>query len=317
MIQYLTHGTINVMFPVLFTIGKIPVSSYGLFLSLSFFFGLFLIWRLARAWDLNEEKILDLTILSFFGGLIGARIYFVALHFSLFSQHPLSIIIFNRIPGFSFWGALLGSAITLYYFSKKQKIDFWMIADIASVGFIGGLILSNLGCFLGGCSVGIVSKLFLAVNMVGEVGKRFPVQILESFLFAFALRRLWSHSTHFHERGRILSSALIYIGVIKLLTESLKANHNEGVYFSGVLIILGIYIFYRNSKRNLTQDLQNFVKYLISLFTSAQTRKRTLALIIKYCYNQKTSISWGFRNWQVSLKKNLRRLNVRFSYKNN
>lgn len=296
------------MFPVLFSIGKISISSYGIFLVLAFFLGLFLIWRLARAWDLNEEKILDLTILSFFGGLIGARTYFVIEHFSLFREHLLSIIVFNRIPGFSFWGALLGSLLTLYYFAKRSRVDFWMVADIVSVGFIGGLVLSNLGCFLGGCSVGISSKMFLAVNMVGEVGKRFPVQILEATIFALVLKRLWAQTTHFHERGRIFSSALIYIGAIKLLMEPLKANHNEGIYFSGFLIILGINLFYKISKRNFILDIKSLLKYLASLFSSNQSRKKTLAVILKYCYNQKTSISWGFRN----LKKNLRRLNVRF-----
>ena len=178
------------MFPVLFTIGKIPVSSFGVFLSLGFLLGVFLIWRISRAWDLDEEKILDLTLFTFLGGLIGARIYFVIEHFQVFSQNLPGIFFFNKIPGFSFWGAVLGGWLMLFFLVKDKRWDFWMISDIAAIGFLGGLILSDIGCFLGGCSVGIRSDLFLAVNMVGVLGKRFPIQAVEAFFLFLALLSL-------------------------------------------------------------------------------------------------------------------------------
>lgn len=306
------------MFPILLTIGRISISSYGVFLALAFLLSLFLIWRLSRAWDLNEEKVLDLTILTFFGGLIGARIYFVLNHPGAFSNF-LNILLFNKVPGFSFWGSFLGAWLTLYFFSKRQRFDFWMAADIASVGFIGGLILSNIGCFLGGCNVGIPSKLFLAVNMVGEIGKRIPVQAMEALLLFLVLRNLWVQTTHFHQRGKILALSLIYIGIIKLLMEPLKASHDEGIYLSAALVILGVNIFYKISKRRLVLDAKELLKYMLSLFNSPESRKQAMAAAYKYWYNQKTQLFWGLRNLKraFSLKKNLRRINVRISYKNN
>src|SRR5438552_13186037 len=113
------------MFPTLFSIGKFGISSFGVFLAFGFILGVFLIWRLARAWDLDEEKILDLTLLTFFGGLIGARIYFVLSHLSFFGLNPLKILLFQKYPGFSFWGAFLGGWLSLFYFAKKFKWDFW------------------------------------------------------------------------------------------------------------------------------------------------------------------------------------------------
>lgn len=276
-------------------------------MALGFLLGIFLIWRLSRAWDLDEEKVLDLTLLTLIGGLVGGRIYFVFEHFQVFSQHILWIFAFYKYPGFSFWGGIIGGVLTLYFLVRRKKMSYLQLLDIASVGVVGSLILSNLGCFLGGCGIGIQSNFFLAVNMVGALGKRFPVQILEASLLLFALSRIWSSATHFHQRGKILSLSLIYIGGIKFLTEGLREVHAETLYLAPLLLILGIYIFYNVSytnnvtKRNLITDLKNL------------PRRQTLDGLKKYWYNQKARVAWNLRNF----KKILRRANVRFSYKNN
>ncbi|OGE30739.1 hypothetical protein A3C59_03420 [Candidatus Daviesbacteria bacterium RIFCSPHIGHO2_02_FULL_36_13] len=300
------------MFPVLFTIGKIPISSFGVLMALGFFVSVFLIWRLTRAWDLDEEKVLDLTILTFLGGLIGARFYFAFSNLDLFSENILDIFFFNKIPGFNFVGALIGGFASLYFFSKKKKMDFWMSADIASIGLITGLIFVSLGCFLGGCNVGAPSDLFFAVDMVGEVGRRLPIQLLEAFLLTLTLLKLWSASIHFHQRGKILSFSLIYIGVINILTAPFKDSY-DGLLFSTALTIIGIFVFYKISKRRLEADIKSSLYYIKSLIFSSEVRKDALSKFSKYWYNQKTSFSWTLRN----MKKGLKKLNVRFSFKNN
>jgi len=234
--------------PVLFSVGKISISSFGVLMTLGFLFGMFLIWRLARAWDLDEEKILDLTFLTTLGGLIGSRIYFTLEHLNLFVSKVFFVLLPNKLPGFSFWGAFIGGWLTLHFFAKRRRQDFWLIVDIAAVGFLGGLIFYNLGCFLSGCNIGIQSNLFFAVKMAGSTGKRLPVQILEAVLLAIALFRIWSYAIKFHQRGRILALFLICVGVVKLILEPLKANHDEGVVLSLLICALGAFIYYKLPK---------------------------------------------------------------------
>ena len=119
------------MLPVLFSLNKVSLSSFGVFTTLGFLVGVFLVWRLSRAWDLDEERILDLTLLTFLGGLFGARLYFVLEHLSVFALNFLRIILINKYPGFSFWGAILGGWLTLFYLCRSKKMDFWLISDIA------------------------------------------------------------------------------------------------------------------------------------------------------------------------------------------
>lgn len=297
------------MFPVI-SLGPFSISSYGIFLSTGFLFGVFLVWRLARAWDLNEEKILDLTILTFLGGLIGARVYFILDNFPLFGTELSKWILFHKYQGFSFWGALLGGFIALKYFAKKFKLNFWQALDFASVGLLGGLIFYTLGCFFGGCNIGGVSKLFFAVPMVGALGKRIPVQVLESVLILFILARIWKVATHFHIQGIIAAISLICIGTLKLVLSPLKENHSD-VLLDIILIILGTTLFYKVTKRSLRADIKTFGIFLKNLIIDSNVRSKFILRFKKNWYNYMIGIRWKIR----SFSKILRRLNVRFSHK--
>lgn len=296
------------MLPILFSIGNMAVSSVGVFLAVGFLFGIFLVWRLSRAWDLDEEKVLDLTLLTFMGGLFGARLYFAIEHLQYFVQHPLNLMFINKTPGLSFWGGFLGGWLTLYLYTRRKRLDFLQLADIASVGLLGGLVLSDLGCFLGGCNVGVPSNTFVAVNMAGYVGKRWPVQLIEAALLSLSLRNLWAQATHFHQRGKIASLGLSYVGIISLLLEPLKQDHS-GLIFSGIFVLLGLTIFYKVSKQNPITHWKSVGVSLTGFFTDAGIRKKTMQNFHKSWYNQKTVIGWRLRN----LKKALRRSNVKFS----
>lgn len=291
------------MFPTLFSFGGFALSSFGVLLAFGFLFGIFLIWRLSRAWDLNEEKILDLSLLTILGGLIGARVYFILTHTAAFTSLS-KILVFTKYPGFSFWGAFLGGWLTLSFFAKRSKLDFWMVADIAAVGFIGALVFADLGCFLGGCGVGVPTKSFFGVAMVGLIGKRWPIQLFEMFIFAITLKNIWSQATRFHQSGYIVSIALIVVGITKLILQPLRASGDDFV-FAGVILALGITIFYKITKRVLLNDLKGIIHFCL-------TPKLILQTIKKGWYNQKIKIAWRFRNF----KKFLRRINVRFTIKN-
>lgn len=312
----------NWMYPILFSIGAWPISSFGLFLTISLFLGSFFVWRISKIYDLDQEKIIDLILLTFFGGLIFARIYFVLFHQDFFQAATetgklsfldklIRTVSINRFPGLSFWGAIIGGVSTLYLFTKRFKLNFWQVSDFGMVGLMIGLSFSSLGCFLGACQPGMVSNWPIAVSQVGLVGKRFPLQLIEALIFLIGAIVIWRMVVKFHFSGKIVSLGLIYTGFFKFILEFwrgdqlvLRAPWALGHVFSLALFLAGVSIFYRESKRSFSSDL----KLLLGIIISSQTRVLVLSKLARQWYNLKVSLSSSFIKFLRSLK---RKLNLR------
>lgn len=285
------------MYPVLFSLGPLSISSFGFFLTIAFLFSIFTLWKLSKAYDINEGKILDLAILAFIGGIIGARIYFIIFNWEAFGSFS-KVILLNRYPGLSFWGGLLGGIIALRFFTLKLKINYWQVLDFASVGFLIGLFFAGMGCFLGGCSYGIISELPIAAPVVGLIGKRFPISLAESLVFLIIFFYLWGQIIKFHFAGKIASLFLILLGLTKFISEFYHGDIRYiipytqisfGHLWSLLLSISGLVIFYRQGKRKIGSDIKEFFRF----FSSGKKRKMILLQLRKNCYNFK--IDWKIR----------------------
>ncbi len=299
------------MFPVLISVGEFNVSTFGVFFALAFFTGLFLIWRLAKAWDLDEERILDLTILTLIGAFVFARAYFVIENWQYFGSDPAKWILFYKYSGFSFWGGFLGGWLTLTYLTKRFKVDFWLSADIAIVGMMGALILTDLGCFFAACNIGVPSNSFMAVSMVGIIGKRMPVQLFEAALILILVWRVWSKATHFHKPGMIIAVNLVMFSLIKLVLTPMREEKSTDYLFLTALLVLGLVIFYKITGRNIVMDIKVLMQSIVKFFLSSHYRSYIFQLFSKWWYNLRVALNWKIKN----LVKFLKKKNVKLSHK--
>jgi prolipoprotein diacylglyceryltransferase len=80
------------MYRTIFEIGPIGIHSYGLMLTIAFFFGLWYISRRGKLDSLAFEPMLNIAYILIFAGLIGGRLSYVLLHLSDFSDNPWSAI---------------------------------------------------------------------------------------------------------------------------------------------------------------------------------------------------------------------------------
>ncbi|MBI2021638.1 prolipoprotein diacylglyceryl transferase [Candidatus Daviesbacteria bacterium] len=302
--------TDKAMKPVLFNLGNYPISSFGLSMILAFLAASFVIWRVIRLYELDEEKIVDLILVTFVGGLISARIYYILFHLNLFDQ-IYKVFLINRYPGLSFWGAFLGSLVILKFFARRLKVDFWLVADITMPGLFVGLVIGSIGCLLGSCQYGLPSNLSFAVSQVGLIGKRFPLQVVEALLFFIGFIYLWRRVLKFHINGVVAALGLILLGVIKFALEFYRGdrqflfgNISLGHLYSIAVFLVGLSIYYSRSKKSLLSD----IKFVLSLPINKDRRGVVLNRLGKNWYNLKV-------NFKVSLqrktKKIMRGINVK------
>lgn len=289
------------MLPVLFTIGPISVSSYGFFLILGFLSALFVTWRIAKAYDLDEIKIFDFAVAIFLSGLIFARLAFVLINLSGFKDFP-RIFQINLYPGFTFWGGFLGGMLVLLLLIRRAKLNFWQIADIASVGLMIGLTFGSIGCFLGGCGYGIVSSSPIAMPVVGLIGKRLPISLFEAFAFLIFFYWFWKAALKFHFQGKIFAMALIFLGIERFIAENWKGSSQNwnGQIVSFLIFAIGVFIYYLRSKRNFIED----IKSMLQAFYVQKKRDLVLQTFSKNWYNAKVG-------WKIKLNKIKKKINVK------
>jgi phosphatidylglycerol:prolipoprotein diacylglycerol transferase len=289
------------MYPLLFSIGPLTISSFGLFLALGFLMGLFAVWRIGNVYDISGTKIVDLAILTFLIGFIFSRLVFVIFNWQMFGDF-YKVVSINHYPGLSFWGGLVGGAISLWILAARAKLQVWQIIDFASVGLILGMVLGDIGCFLGGCSFGVLSSLPFATPVVGLLGRRFPIAAVEALALFLASFYLWDQVIKFHFNGKISAISLMVLGMIKFLTEFGRGDTKPlftgsfltfGHFFSLVIFILGLIIFYLRSKRSLKKDLMTLLTkkgwqvillsirkswYNTAIYWKAKSNKKFMAL---------------------------------------
>lgn len=141
------------MFPVLFQWGAFKVHAYGFFLSLGFAVGLILAIRKGHREGVPWERILDLFVYTLVAALIGSRLFYVAVNFDFYHQHP-SQAFHLWDGGLVFYGGLgLGVAVAILTL-RWQRLPVWRWADLFAPYVALGLAFGRLGCFLAGCCYG-------------------------------------------------------------------------------------------------------------------------------------------------------------------
>ncbi len=170
---------------------------FGLSLALALIIGNFLLWKKAKAKDLESETIFDLSLLSLTGGLVLGRIFYILSHWELFQIDVFRWIHLVRYPGFSGKGVMIGFLLTLWYLSAKKKVNFWLFADCLVAPFLYALFLLQAGCLVNSCVVGTVTNLPWSKTYLGFLGNRHPLglyAIAGTVLLMFLVKRweaLW------------------------------------------------------------------------------------------------------------------------------
>lgn len=139
---------------VAFSCGEFPVYWYGLLVSLAIALG----WIVTEAHLYIRRERLgflpDILLCSVVGGVAGARLGYVCLHFFERQWGFYDIAALNR-GGFSVYGAFVGFFCLLALYTYWRDVRFWRCVDILTPAFLLGLAVLQMGNFALQATVGV------------------------------------------------------------------------------------------------------------------------------------------------------------------
>ena len=129
-----------------FSIGSsvIQIKWYGVIIALGFTLAALFGGRIAYTWRMNLSKMLDVLIYGTFGGIIGARAYYVIFQWDYYKLNPAEIFeIWNG--GLAIYGGIIGGLIAAFITCKLEKINFTNLLDLAGMSLLIGQGIGRWG----------------------------------------------------------------------------------------------------------------------------------------------------------------------------
>ena len=122
----------------------IQIRWYGVIIALGFTLAALFGGRIAYTWRMNLSKMVDVLIYGTFGGIIGARAYYVIFQWDYYKANPAEIFeIWNG--GLAIYGGIIGGILAAFITCKLEKLNFLNLLDLAGMSLLIGQGIGRWG----------------------------------------------------------------------------------------------------------------------------------------------------------------------------
>jgi phosphatidylglycerol:prolipoprotein diacylglycerol transferase len=141
-------------YPVVITLGGFEITGFGIMMMVGFLMGGWIIDRDLRRRGLNPDYASDIVFAAVIGGIVGAKLWYVALHGpdALFSR-----------GGLVWYGGFVGGTLAVVLNGWLKKVPFWWTAHLVAPALPAAYALGRVGCFMVGDDYGFPTDLPWAV----------------------------------------------------------------------------------------------------------------------------------------------------------
>jgi len=171
----------------------ITVRWYGVMIALGFVAATYMAIRLAKRWELDEEQIVNGALISFMGGVLGARLYFVAISWDYFSHHPAEILA-TWLGGMSIHGGIIGGFLVAAIYCRYAKLPVLRCFDLGGTVIPLAQAIGRWGNFFNSEAFGkpVGNDFPLKLFIPKESRPYFPLSNYEYFHPTFLYECLWN-----------------------------------------------------------------------------------------------------------------------------
>jgi len=136
------------MYPILFQFGPLTVYSFGAFMALAALAAAWAVSAELRRHRYDSELASTMVFAAAIGGLLGARILFIAEEWQGFLASPWKYIFTGA--GFTWYGGFFGGAAAASWVVKKNKIPWLVGVDIGAPALALAYGVGRIGCHVAG-----------------------------------------------------------------------------------------------------------------------------------------------------------------------
>ena len=232
--------------PVLIDLGIFQIRWYSIAYILGIIIGWMYATRIIKLTTINKYNFQqiktshfnDLIIYLVIGIILGGRLGYVFFYnFEYYSQNIFEIFKLWQ-GGMSFHGGLLGVVVSIIFFSKKTKTNFFKLADIVSCVAPIGIFFGRMANFINGELYGKISTLPWAIIFpAGDSLPRHPSQIYEALLEGIILFVLINYfalkKNLLFKTGYISGLFLVLYSILRILSEIFREpDKHLGLFFN-------------------------------------------------------------------------------------
>ncbi len=238
--------------PVLFKLGFLDIRYYGLVYLFGFLLTFFILKKNEKELNLKEDDVYNFIFYWFIGVIFGARIFhFVFSEPYTLIEDPLEIFrIWNG--GMSFFGSLTGVILMSYIFCKRNKINFFKLADILVLPTSFVLFLGRIANFINAELIGTITTVPWCVIFPTYAQCRHPYQIyaalshLSLFFILLGIRKIKDKKKL--KDGIVFISFIIFYSLFRIITDFFREDpkifgFTIWQYMCLVFLLFGIYLY--------------------------------------------------------------------------
>lgn len=133
--------------PIAFSIGSIQVHWYAIIIVVGLLLAMLYCFKRAKLFGVDMDRLIDVVIGGLIGGIIGARLYYVAFAWENYVEEPWRIF-YVWEGGLAIYGGLIGALLVGWLVAHWRHLNFRPVLDIAGLGFLIGQGIGRWGNFV-------------------------------------------------------------------------------------------------------------------------------------------------------------------------
>ena len=250
--------------PVAFQVFSLEIRWY----SLAYIMGILLGWLYCKKKLIKDQHLLnlfdDFITYLIIGIIVGGRIgYTLFYNLKYYLENPIEIFMLWN-GGMSFHGGLIGVLVASIFFSKKHKINQFILLDLVSLSAPIGIFFGRVSNFINSELYGRPTDLYWSVKfiLIDNI-KRHPSQLYEAFfegIVLFFVLRYFFKRSYTKIPGQISGLFLIFYSLFRFVMEFFRSpdpqigflilNLTLGQIISILFLIFGGVIFFYKKNEN-------------------------------------------------------------------